>query len=100
VSVRICFGRDFGEIEVSEGTTLLAAAARASAPLGNACRAQGVCRACAVLVVDGSALLEPPGELEQGMELESPWRMACQTRVRGHGRLELWTPHWGTPLGP
>ncbi len=75
---------------------MLAAAVRASAPLGNACRAQGVCRACAVLVINGAELLEPPNELERRMQLESGWRMACQTRVRGSdGLIELWTWHWG-----
>jgi len=89
------FGRDFGEREIGDGTTLLAAASRASAPLGNACRGQGVCRACAVLVVEGAALLDPPGELERQMQLEPGWRMACQTRVRGRGHVVLWTFHWG-----
>jgi ferredoxin len=95
MSVRIRFGRDFGELEVTPGTSLLAAASRAQAPLGNACRGQGVCRACAVLVVSGSELLEPADELEQAMQLEPGWRMACQTRVRGDGQLQLWTFHWG-----
>ena len=90
---RIRFGRDFGAREVSRGTTLLAAAARAGAPLGNACRAQGVCRACAVLVVRGAEHLDAPGELERAMQLEPPWRMACQVRVLGEGEVELWTPH-------
>jgi ferredoxin len=93
--VRIRFGRDFGEYEVPLGTSLLAAAARAGAPLGNACRGQGVCRACAVLVIEGAQLLSEPGELERRMGLEQGWRMACQTRVYRPGRLELWTPHWG-----
>ncbi|PRQ05906.1 hypothetical protein ENSA5_00180 [Enhygromyxa salina] len=93
--VRVRFGRDFGELSVPLGTSLLAAAARAQAPLGNACRARGVCRACAVQVVEGAELLNAPGELERDMELEPGWRMACQTRVRAPGRLHLWTPHWG-----
>lgn len=93
--VRVRFGRDFGELEVGVGTTLLAAASRAAAPLGNACRGQGVCRACAVLVVSGSELLGPAGELEREMQLEPGWRMACQTRVRGSGHMVLWTFHWG-----
>lgn len=95
MTVRIRFGQDFGEHRVPAGTTLLAAASRAKAPLGNACRAQGICQACAVLVVTGAELLEPPTLLEQRMQLEPHWRMACQTRVRGQGQLELWTPHWG-----
>lgn len=92
---RIKFGRDFGVIEVSAGTSVMAAAARAGAPLGNACRAQGVCRACAVLVVRGADLLDPAGALERGFGLEPPWRMACQARVRGSGELVLWTANWG-----
>lgn len=93
---RVRFGRDFGELDVRAGTSLLAAAARAGAPLGNACRGQGVCRACAVLVIDGSRLLDEPGELERAMDLESGWRMACQTRLRAtHGLVRLWTPNWG-----
>ncbi len=96
MSVRVRFGRDFGELEVGVGTSLLAAANRAAAPLGNACRGQGVCRACAVLVITGADLLAPAGELERRMQLPPPWRMACQTRVRADaGLVELWTPHWG-----
>lgn len=94
-STRIRFGHDFGERDVPLGTTLLAAAARAQAPLGNACRGQGVCRACAVLVVRGAELLDEPGVLERAMQLEPPWRMACQTRVIATGRLDIWTPAWG-----
>ena len=92
---RIRFGRDFGSIEITAGTTLLAAAARARAPLGNACRGQGVCRACAVLIVEGAQLLDPPGTLERAMRLEAGWRMACKTRAIAGGELELWTPNWG-----
>ena len=95
MTIRIRFGRDFGEHQVSPGTTLLAAATRAKAPLGNACRAQGICQACAVQIISGAELLEPPSDLEQRMQLAPDWRMACQTRVRGHGYLKLWTPNWG-----
>ena len=95
MATRLRFGRDFGELDVPRGTTLLAAAARAGAPLGNACRGRGVCRACAVLVVSGAEQLGPAEALERAMELEPPWRMACQTRVEGEGQIELWTAHWG-----
>jgi ferredoxin len=96
MTVQLRFGRDFGAIDVGVGTSVLAAAERARAPLGNACRGQGVCRACAVLVVSGADLLEPAGALERVMQLEPDWRMACQTRVRkADGVVELWTPHWG-----
>ncbi len=92
---RVTFGRDFGAIEVPRQTTLLAAAGRAGAPLGNACRARGVCRACSVLVLAGAELLSPPTPLEQRFGLEQGWRMACLTRVASAGEVELWTPGWG-----
>ena len=95
MTARVRFVRDFGAIEISVGTSLLAAAARAGAPLGNACRGRGVCRACAVLVVAGAEHLSAAGELERAMALEPGWRMACQTRVAQSGEIELWTPNWG-----
>ena len=96
MSVEVRFGRDFGTLAVAPGTTLLAAASRADAPLGNACRGQGVCRACAVRVLVGAELLDDPGPLERQMQLDPGWRMACKTRVSARtGALRLWTPHWG-----
>lgn len=91
----IRFGRDFGVIEVPRGTTLLAAAGRAGAPLGNACLARGVCRACAVLVTSGADHLLPAEPLEQRFGLEHGWRMGCQARVAGEGEVRIWTAHWG-----
>lgn len=93
--IRIRFARDFGSIEVPRGTTLLAAAARAGAPLGNACRARGICQACAVHVRAGAQLLSPPNQLELAMQLDPGQRMACQTRALAAGELVLWTPNWG-----
>ena len=48
-----------------------------------------------MLVIDGAASLDEPGDLERAMQLEPPWRMACKTHVRADGRVELWTPNWG-----
>jgi ferredoxin len=94
----IRFWREGGARIVTRGTTLMAAAQRGGVPLGNACRAQGVCRACAVLVLDGAEHLEPASPLELRMGLEVGWRMACQTRVASTGdgdAITIWTPAWG-----
>jgi ferredoxin len=92
------FWRDRSAWVIGRGTTLMAAAQRAGAPLGNACRSQGICRACAVLVLAGEEHLEDPGELEKRMNLESGWRMACQTRMASGdaaAEVTIWTPAWG-----
>lgn len=76
----------------------MAAAQRAGVPLGNACRSQGVCRACTVLVLAGGQHLASPGELERRMNLEQGWRMACQTRVNvddASAEIVIWIPAWG-----
>ncbi len=94
----IRFWRDQGARVVARGTTLMAAAQRSGAPLGNACRAQGVCRACAVLVLAGDEHLEPASTLELAMQLQAGWRMACQTRVastREDDEIVIWTAGWG-----
>ena len=92
------FWRDYGTQAVSQGTTLMAAAQRAHAPLGNACRAQGICRACAVFVLSGEQHLAGAGELERRMQLEPGWRMACQARVISDALADevvIWIPAWG-----
>ncbi|WP_086001111.1 2Fe-2S iron-sulfur cluster-binding protein [Plesiocystis pacifica] len=82
-------------MDVPRGTTLLAAASRAGAPLGNACRGRGVCRACAVVPITGAEHLSAATDEERRFGLEAPWRMACLTRVDGDGEVVLWTPNWG-----
>ncbi len=76
----------------------MAAAQRADAPLGNACRSQGICRACAVLVLAGEQHLSGPGDLELRMDLAPGWRMACQTRLTSPDSgadVVVWIPAWG-----
>lgn len=94
----IRFWRDAGAHAVGRGTSLMAAAQRAGAPLGNACRSRGICRACAVLVLAGDEHLDRAGPLERAMQLEPGWRMACQTRVESSVETDtivIWTPAWG-----
>jgi ferredoxin len=79
-----------------EGETLLDAARRAAAPLGNSCGAVGVCARCRVTVVSGAESLSPPTSIEQRVSLQrglSPdERLACQAVVRGP--VTVTTGYW------
>lgn len=89
------------------GATLLAAIDAAGLPLGRACGGEGVCRSCAVRVLDGHAHLDPPGELERRAHhrgLPQGQRLACQTQVAAEAPLSalitLWHPSWGIDHPP
>lgn len=90
-----------GTHRAQRGTTLLAVVDRAGAPLGQACRGQGVCRSCRVLILAGEAHVEDMTDLEARWPLEPGWRLACQTRVRAPDReaaeIVIWSPAWGVP---
>ena len=67
--------------------TLLDAARRAGAPVGNSCGAIGVCGRCRVRIVSGGEVLGAPTTIEirvaaaRGFEADE--RLACQAVVRG-----------------
>lgn len=98
------FRRDRGELQVGPGTSLLAAAKRRRAPLGQSCRGFGVCNSCKVFVEGGETALTEQTELERRWRLEPGWRLACQARVRDDAAAEaivqLWSPAWGGSPGP
>jgi ferredoxin len=73
--------------EALENETLLDAARRAGAPVGNSCGAVGVCGRCVVRVIEGASHLSPPTTIESrvGVQrgLASDERLACQAVVGG-----------------
>lgn len=79
-----------------EGETLLDAARRAGAPLGNSCGGVGVCARCRVSVVSGAENLSPPTSIEERVSLQrglsADERLACQTVVRGP--VSITTGYW------
>lgn len=81
-----------------ENETILDAARRAGAPVGNSCGAVGVCARCRVVILDGGDLLSPPTDIERRVASErgipAGERLACQTVVRGACRVT--TTYWGT----
>ena len=67
--------------------TLLDAARRAGAPVGNSCGATGVCGRCRVRIVSGEEVLGEPTAIERRVAaakgFEAGERLACQAVVRG-----------------
>lgn len=73
--------------EARANETVLDAARRAGAPIGNSCGATGICARCRVRVVSGAESLSPPTSIEirtaaqRGFAADE--RLACQAVVQG-----------------
>jgi ferredoxin len=82
--------------EAKADETLLDAARRAGAPLGNSCGGVGVCARCRVRVVSGAENLSPPTTIESRVSaqraLDPDERLACQAVVRGE--CSVTTAYW------
>ncbi len=76
--------------------TLLDAARRAAAPLGNACGGVGVCARCRVRVITGWENLSPPTAIESrvasSLTFAANERLACQAVVKGD--CQVTTDYW------
>jgi ferredoxin, 2Fe-2S len=76
--------------------TILDAARRADAPLGNSCGSVGVCARCRVRVVSGAENLSAPTTIEIRVASQrgfaSDERLACQAVVSGD--VEVTTAYW------
>ena len=73
--------------ETRADETILDAARRAGAPLGNSCGGVGVCARCRVIVIEGADKLSPPTTIEARVSerrgLGADERLACQCIVLG-----------------
>jgi ferredoxin len=82
--------------EALANETVLDAARRADAPIGNSCGSVGVCGRCRVRVLTGAENLSPPTMIEirvaaqRGFEPDE--RLACQAVVMGD--VEVTTSYW------
>jgi ferredoxin len=79
---------------VAQGTYLIDAAKRMGAPLGAGCTAgKGDCPACVISVKSGADMLSAPTSMEGKLlgpdGLNKSLRMACQTKIEGHGDIVL-----------
>ncbi len=76
--------------------TLLDAARRANAPLGNSCGGIGICARCSVRIVEGAENLNPPTSVEERVSrqrgLAADERLACQAVVLGD--CAVTTTYW------
>ena len=76
--------------------TLLDAARRANAPLGNSCGGIGICARCRVRVVEGAENLSAPTSVEERVSqqrgLSPDERLACQAVVLGD--CDVITTYW------
>jgi ferredoxin len=68
--------------------TILDAARRAGAPIGNSCGGIGICNRCRVRVVEGAENLTPPTRFETDPDT----RLACQAVVLGD--CTVTTSYW------
>jgi len=85
------------EVEARTGGTILAAANRCQAPVGQSCSGEGVCGLCKVAVLDGIEHIAPPGDLERRLMREKEFtvneRAACLARIQGD--ITITTSYWG-----
>ena len=82
--------------ETKPNETVLDAARRADAPIGNSCGSVGVCGRCRVRVLAGAENLSAPTTIELRVAgqrgFESDERLACQSAVLGD--VEVTTSYW------
>ncbi|MGZ4810110.1 MAG: 2Fe-2S iron-sulfur cluster-binding protein [Thermoanaerobaculia bacterium] len=82
--------------ETRADETVLDAARRAGAPLGNSCGAVGVCARCRVQIADGATNLSAPTNIElrtaSSRGFADGERLACQTVVMGD--CSVTTTYW------
>ncbi|HEX3579669.1 MAG TPA: 2Fe-2S iron-sulfur cluster-binding protein [Thermoanaerobaculia bacterium] len=76
--------------------TVLDAARRADAPIGNSCGSVGVCGRCVVRVVAGAENMSTPTMVESHVSAQRGFaadeRLACQAVVMGD--VEVTTEYW------
>ena len=94
--MRVTFAPLGGAAEARPNETILDAARRVGAPIGNSCGGVGVCARCRVRVVAGSENLSPPTSIELRVGgaagFAADERMACQAAVRGD--CSVTTAYW------
>lgn len=82
--------------EARANETVLDAARRVDAPIGNSCGSVGVCGRCVVRVIAGAENLSAPTRIELRVSAQRGFaadeRLACQAVVTGD--VEVTTSYW------
>lgn len=86
--------KEFGEIEVPTGTSILEAAQKLEAPEGYACGGVCACSTCHVYVLAGASLLssaedEEEDILDKAFDVRATSRLGCQATLERDGRVEV-----------
>ena len=74
-------------VSVDGRTTLLEAADRVDLPVGQSCRAEGICGRCGLRILAGAENLSreqpPEAQVKVANRVESELRLSCQARIQG-----------------
>jgi 2Fe-2S ferredoxin len=86
--------KDFGEVEVPVGSSILDAAAKAHFPEGSACGGVCACSTCHVYVTKGAELLSEQEDdeadiLDKAFDVRSGSRLGCQSKIVRDGEIEI-----------
>jgi ferredoxin len=94
--MRVTFTPLCSTAEAMPNETVLDAARRAGAPIGNSCGSVGVCGRCRIRLLAGAENLSAPTMIEQRVAaqrgFEADERLACQAAVLGD--VEVTTSYW------
>jgi ferredoxin, 2Fe-2S len=88
----LALGRSW-EVDVEEGTSLLAASKVCGAPEGDACGGVCACSTCHVYVTRGKELLSEAEEdeediLDKAFDVRATSRLGCQAKIERGGEIE------------
>ena len=86
--------KNYVEVEVPVGTTILEAAQKIDAPEGYACGGVCACSTCHVYVLKGAELLSEQQEEEEDMldkafDVRASSRLGCQSKIVKEGEIEV-----------
>ena len=82
------------DVEVEVGTSILEAARRVGAPMGDACGAQCACSTCHVYVEQGGELLseiddDEEDSLDKAFDVRAHSRLGCRARILREGEVAV-----------
>jgi ferredoxin, 2Fe-2S len=86
--------KEYGEVEVPVGSSILEAATLAHVPEGSACGGVCACSTCHVYVSRGADLLSEPEDdeadiLDKAFDVRATSRLGCQSKILRDGVLEV-----------
>jgi 2Fe-2S ferredoxin len=86
--------RDYAEVEVPVGTSILQAAQKCGAPEGFACGGVCACSTCHVYVHKGAELLSEQEDdeadiMDKAFDVRATSRLGCQSKILKDGEIEV-----------